>query len=338
MSLVDPQVIRSERHTEIGNLLLSGVGIVIDRWSRRATQEQPDAKRLHHDVLLDHLTDFLRRLGHSLIESEMPDNSQHCLPSAMHGQQRWDVGWSLPEVIRDYQILRLVVIEYLEESLDRPLGYREVLAISLALDESISASVVAYVKARDEHRSREAEGVQKQLLAHAAELQHADRRKNEFLAILAHELRNPLAPVQHAVQVLKVKNLPEATFEWARGVIERQAQQMAQMIDDLFDISRIAYGKIKLAKEPVVVASVIDRAIEVVSPAMQARKQQLTADVPSEPIWVEADPRRLIQVVVNLLANAAKYTPEAGQIRLNVEREAEQVVLKVRDNGIGIPG
>src|SRR5207244_9569403 len=112
--------IRSERHVEIGNLLSANVGIIIERWSRRAAAEQPNAQRVHHDVMLDHLIELLQTLGRTLAESEDALTGQHCLPAAKHGEQRWDTEWSLPEVIRDYQILRLVILEFLEESLDRP--------------------------------------------------------------------------------------------------------------------------------------------------------------------------------------------------------------------------
>src|ERR1700730_7526107 len=125
---IDSQVIRSEPHHEIGDLLQSNIGIVIERWSRRALDEQPNAARVHHAILLDHLQELLLTLGRSLASSQDAENGQHCLPASVHGEQRWEAGWSLLEVVRDYQILRLVIFEFLEESLDRPLDHREVLA------------------------------------------------------------------------------------------------------------------------------------------------------------------------------------------------------------------
>jgi signal transduction histidine kinase/ActR/RegA family two-component response regulator len=344
MSSVDPQVIRSEQHTAIGNLLRVNVTIIVERWCRRAAEEQPHAKRVHHEVLLDHLHTLLETLGRSLAESEDPPTCQHCLLAAKHGEQRWKAGWSLPEVIRDYQILRLVTLDFLEEALDRPLGYREGLAIGLALDESIAASVVVYVNGREEQlrqmeekRVEEVKQSQQRLQAHADALQEADRRKNEFMAMLAHELRNPLAPVRNALHILRLKASPDPELHWAREVIERQTQHMARMVDDLFDVSRIARGKVKLDKEPVDLASVVNRAIEEVRPIVDARKHQFTVAIPPDPIWLEADPQRLTQVLVNLLVNAAKYTNVGGQIFLTVERQSDDVLLKVRDTGIGIP-
>jgi signal transduction histidine kinase len=247
-------------------------------------------------------------------------------------------------VIRDYQILRLVILQFLEETLDRPLGYGEVLAIGLAIDESISASVVVYVKGREEYllqteqkRIEELKQVQQCLEAHAEALRDADRRKDDFLAMLAHELRNPLAPVRNALHILRLKNSPDPELQWAREVIERQAQQMGRMVDDLFDVSRIARGKVKIEKEAVAIAMVVDRAVEAVRPLLDARKHQMTVVQPSEPVWLEADTHRLTQVLVNILVNAAKYTDEGGQISLTVQRQPNEVVLRVRDTGIGIP-
>ncbi|HLJ91893.1 MAG TPA: ATP-binding protein [Gemmataceae bacterium] len=341
---VDPQVIRAEPHTEIGNLIQLHAGTILERWSHRAVQEQPQAPRVHHAVLLNDLRDFLQTLGRSLAESQAPSTCSHCLPASNHGAQRWQTGWSLPEVVRDYQILRLVLVEFLEETLDRPLGYREVLAIGLALDEAISASVVKYVQGRDQefhelqaNHIEENRQVQQRLRVQAEALREADRHKNEFLAMLAHELRNPLAPVRNAVQFLMLKGSADPELQWAGEVIDRQVQHMSRMVDDLLDISRIAQGKIKLEKVPVELATVVARAMEMVRPLVDARKHQATIAIPPEPVWLEADPPRVVQVLANLLTNAAKYTDEGGQIWLTMERQADEAVITVRDTGIGIP-
>ena len=341
---VTARLIRAEPHTEIGTLLQRYAGVIIDRWGRQAVEEQPHAKRVHHAVLLDHLHDFLTTLGKSLAESEDPHTCQHCVPALTHGGQRWQAGWSLPELVRDYQILRLVVLDFLEETLDRPVGYREVLAIGLALDEAIAASVVTYVQGRDEYlrqleeeRAGEAKRAHERLQEQAEALKEADRRKNEFLAMLGHELRNPLAPIRNATQILSLNGPPDAEVQWARGVIERQVHQMTRMVDDLLDVSRITQGKFKLEKEPVDLASVVARAAEMVRPLIDARGHRLTITLPPEPVWLDADPSRLAQVVANLLHNAAKYTDAGGQIRLASERRGEETVVTVRDTGIGIP-
>jgi signal transduction histidine kinase/ActR/RegA family two-component response regulator len=341
---VDPQVIRAESHTEIGNLLESHAAIILERWSRRAAEEQPKAQRVHHTVLLDHFRDFLVTLGRSLAESKEPNTCQHCLPASSHGEQRWETGWSLPEAVRDYQILRLVIMDFLEETLDRPLGYREVLAIGLALDEAITASVVMFVKGRDEYfrqleekRAEEDKQVQERLREQAEALQEADRRKNDFLAILAHELRNPLAPVRNAVQIMRLKSPHDPDLQWAREVVERQVQQMAHMVDDLLDVARITRGKVELQKEHVDVATVVSCAVETARPLIDARKHRLVVALPPEPVWLEADASRMNQILVNLLTNSAKYTDEGGQIWMIAERQGDEVIFRVRDTGIGIP-
>jgi PAS domain S-box-containing protein len=169
------------------------------------------------------------------------------------------------------------------------------------------------------------------------QLAEADRRKDEFLAMLAHELRNPLAPLRNAAQVLQLLG-PDATkFRWATDVVNRQVQLMTRLVDDLLDVARIARGKVKLQKGAVELRTIVARAVETSSPLIDARKHDLTISLPSEPVWLEADPARLAQVLINLLNNAAKYTEEGGRIGLTAEREGSAVVLRVRDTGVGIP-
>jgi signal transduction histidine kinase/CheY-like chemotaxis protein len=341
---VDPQVIRSERHREIGDLLLQNVGVVIDRWSHRAAAEQPNAQRVHHDVVVDHLCELLSKLAEALQASSDDQTNQHCLPALIHGEQRWETGWSLPEVVRDFQILRLVVLDFLEDALDRPLRGREVQAIGLALDEAITASIVSYINQRDDalreadtERADAEKEIQKRLAEQAAALQEADRRKNEFLAMLSHELRNPLAPIRNAAHILGLKESADAELQWVREVIERQVHQLNRMVDDLLDVSRITQGKVKLETDSVQLATVIAAALESSGSIIATRRHHLNVDCPPESLWVQGDLSRLIQVVANLLNNAAKYTEVGGQIWLTVKRENNEAVIAVRDTGIGIP-
>jgi PAS domain S-box-containing protein len=168
-------------------------------------------------------------------------------------------------------------------------------------------------------------------------LTEADRRKNEFLATLAHELRNPLAPVRNAVEVLRIKGSDAPELHWARDVIARQMRQMTRLIDDLMDVSRISQGKIELRRERVAMATVIQGAIETSRPLIEQCGHELTVDVPQEPIYLTADVTRLAQVFANLLNNAAKYTERGGVIRLTAARQGSDVVVSVKDSGIGIP-
>jgi signal transduction histidine kinase/CheY-like chemotaxis protein len=175
-----------------------------------------------------------------------------------------------------------------------------------------------------------------ELRRHAAELLEGDRRKDEFLAMLAHELRNPLAPIQTAAHLARLKGPLEPDLQWANDVIVRQAQHLTRLVDDLLDVSRITRGKIHLQKQRVDVAAVVARAVEACRPLLDARKHTLHMSTPVDPVEVEGDPTRLSQIVANLLNNAAKYTEEGGHIRLTLERSATQAIVHVRDNGIGI--
>jgi signal transduction histidine kinase/ActR/RegA family two-component response regulator len=168
-------------------------------------------------------------------------------------------------------------------------------------------------------------------------IQEADRHKNEFLSMLAHELRNPLAPIRNATQILRLQGGDDPHLNWARDVIDRQVNQLVRLVDDLLDVSRITRGKIRLQLEPVEVAGAVTQAVEISRPLIDARKHQLSVNLPRERLWVQADAVRLAQILANLLNNAAKYTDEAGRIWLAVRREADDVLLSVRDTGIGIP-
>jgi PAS domain S-box-containing protein len=168
-------------------------------------------------------------------------------------------------------------------------------------------------------------------------LREADRLKDEFLAMLAHELRNPLAPIRNAVEVMRMLGPADPNHQRARDLIERQVHQMARLVDDLLDVSRITAGKITFHKEPVELAIVVARAVETSRPLIESRSHDLTVALPPDPVLVEGDPARLAQVTANLLNNAAKYTEKGGHIWLTVEHALEQAVLRVRDNGVGIP-
>ncbi len=167
-------------------------------------------------------------------------------------------------------------------------------------------------------------------------LREADRRKDAFLAMLGHELRNPLAPIRHALQVMRLKGTDDPDMQWAEGVVERQVQQLTRLVDDLLDVSRITRGKINLQMGPVDLAAAVASAIEISRPLIDARKHRLEVSLPEQAVRVEADSTRLGQVLSNLLNNAAKYTEEGGRIDLTVESSGDEAVLRVRDRGVGI--
>jgi PAS domain S-box-containing protein len=178
--------------------------------------------------------------------------------------------------------------------------------------------------------------LEEELRRRAEELAVADRRKDEFLAMLAHELRNPLAPIANALEAMSLDRSDSAATEESLAIAVRQVVHMARLLDDLLDVSRFTRGNIQLRKVPVDLTSVLQQAIETSRPFIEAGDHQLMTSFPNSPVWLEGDPTRLAQVVANLLNNAAKYTDRGGLIALTAAREGDEAVVRVRDNGIGL--
>jgi PAS domain S-box-containing protein len=169
-------------------------------------------------------------------------------------------------------------------------------------------------------------------------LREADRKKDEFIALLAHELRNPLAPLRNGLQVVRLAREADAgAVDKALSMMERQLSHMVRLVDDLLDISRISRNKMELRREEVLLADVIDSAVETANPLIESEGHELNVILPSQPIYLNADLTRLAQVFSNLLTNSAKYTPQRGRIWLSAERKGGEVIVSVRDTGIGIP-
>lgn len=169
------------------------------------------------------------------------------------------------------------------------------------------------------------------------ELRRADLRKNEFLATLAHELRNPLAPLQNGLNIIKASHASEEILLKTEDMMERQLRLLVRLVDDLMDVNRITQGKFELRKEVVSLEQTIRNAVESCTPQLQRAEQKFSLDLPPEPILLHADPARLSQVFLNLLTNASKYTPHGGNISLSVYQEGDEAIIKIRDTGIGIP-
>lgn len=168
------------------------------------------------------------------------------------------------------------------------------------------------------------------------DLQDSNRRKDEFLAMLAHELRNPLAPILNAVAILNHLMRGDDKLAYVSDIIERQTRHLSRLVDDLLDVSRISLGKVKLQKERIELATVMARAAEISTPLINARQHQLTIQMPPKNLLLEADATRLAQVISNLLTNAAKYTDQGGLIHLAAVMDGDDAVISVRDTGIGI--
>ncbi len=168
------------------------------------------------------------------------------------------------------------------------------------------------------------------------ELRQANRRKDEFLATLAHELRNPLVPIRNCLHLLRFGGLDGPAVARACEMMERQVNHVVRLVDDLMEVSRITRGRIELRKEPVELAAVVQNAVEISKPLIEAGRHQFTLRLPPEPLVLDADPVRMAQLLSNLLNNAAKYTNEGGQVGLTAWREGSNVLVSVKDNGIGI--
>ena len=169
-------------------------------------------------------------------------------------------------------------------------------------------------------------------------LQQSDRRKDEFLAVLAHELRNPLAPIRTAADIMRVTVLTDPALMQCRDVIGRQVEQLTRLVDDLLDVSRITSGKLRLQKQLIEVSAIVQRAVETQRPIYDERRQQLKVELPKEPLILEGDLTRLSEALANLLNNAAKYSNDGGTVTLKVEQASPQeVVFRVTDSGVGIP-
>ena len=327
----DSDVVRAEPHVEIGKLLERDADTLIELWCLRAAEEQPAAKRAHHDVIRNQLPALLRAMAKALRQTGLSGSRAHETVAEEHGEQRWESGWSLSEVIRDYQILRLVLLEYLEQMLSRQLLVREIMALGVFIDDAMAASLSAYVRFRDAaviNAERE----------RAALLEQVSRHKDEFMAMLGHELRNPLAPILTAVKIIQsVAPSDQRALLSASAVIERQSKHLVRLVDDILDVARIGRGLLELRKERLDIATAIHQAVEAAEPMLAERNQQLAVRLPNAPLPVEADLSRLVQIVANLLNNASKYTQPGGQISVTVEREDGHAAIRVKDNGIGIP-
>ena len=269
-------------------------------------------------------------------------------------------GFELAEIIRQHPRFQKTAIIFVSavhlSDLDQIKGYESgavdyvsVPVIPELLRAKVSVFAELYRKTRDSERltreledrvtarTAELEASMVRQMALTDQLREADRRKDEFLALLAHELRNPLAPVVNAVNIMRLKETGDLDLQWCREVIERQAGQLTRLVDDLLDVSRITLGKIKLRPEQVDLANVIAGALELSRPLMEAHRHQLTTVLPDTPVVLQGDLARLTQVVANLLTNAAKYQNDGGRVDLVVEQQGQEAVITVRDPGIGIP-
>jgi signal transduction histidine kinase/ActR/RegA family two-component response regulator len=315
--------------SELAQHLRATQEAVMQRWMAAVYRDGLEsALGLSEPQLRDHLPVLLDEIVLALEEQDTPLLEHE---GQEHGRQRWGSGYNIGEMLRELAILRemllAVTTEYAEDTpgLTRAEELEAGQRIRLVLDRSGQASVEQY----------HAETLAGRWLLEA-ELRAASDQKDRFLAMVSHELRNPLAPILTAVQLLEFTETDDPRLRQAREIIERQVRHQVRLVDDLLDVSRIAQGKIALRLEARDLKAELAYAIRGSVPAIEARKQELHAELPDEPLMVDVDPVRLEQIVTNLLSNASKYTEPRGTIWLTANQEGEKAVIRVRDTGVGI--
>ena len=319
--------------------------------------DQP-GKLLTYEAMLDELGENLIKAssGREALEHLL----KHDIPIVLMDVSMPDLdGFELAEIIRQhprYQKTAIIFVSAVHlTDMDRLKGYQSgaVDYVSVpVIPELLRAKVGVFAELH--RKTRETERLNRELEARVAErtaklrdavakqielteaLRKADRRKDEFLAFLGHELRNPLAPIVNAASVMRLKAGDDADLTWCREVIERQASQLTRLVDDLLDVSRITRGAITLRSERLDIATIVANAVESCRPLIDRKGHQLELRLAEGPLPVLGDPARLTQIVANLLNNAAKYQREAGRIELTVVPDGAEIVLAVKDAGIGI--
>ncbi|HEX4589692.1 MAG TPA: HAMP domain-containing sensor histidine kinase, partial [Gemmataceae bacterium] len=316
--------LRAEPQTAIGDLIERSTASIITRWSERAKVEQPTAQRVHHKVLVDHLPAFLAKLGRSLATAG--DTSQsHQQEAAEHGDQRWDIGWSITEVVRDYQILRIVLAEFLEEALERRLDTQESLVLNVAIDDAIAAAVAAFAASQTTLGTA----------ANTTRSEAVDLLLN-VLGVVGHELRNPLAPLTNSLEILRMTGSDPVQVEKTRQMMGRQLVVLRRLVEDLMDLPRLARGKMSLVQERIDLSRLVANCAEDRRKGLEAANLTLVVDVPITPVWTVGDEARLTQVFGNLIGNAQKFTDRGGSVTVRLAAGRGRAMVLVRDTGIGI--
>jgi PAS domain S-box-containing protein len=319
--------------------------LMVETMNEAGLAISPDGLLLYAN---DRATTLLKRgrshlLGHPILELAAPHDSErlrHLLEASRQG-------------IADDRVVFLaadgaaVPMHLWASRLDRPAGAIICLVGTdlsrLEADRALVTQLEEQQKALSASRAEaldlmaQALAAREQAAQAAYELRESDRRKDAFLATLAHELRNPLAPIRNALEILGLKDVAAPAAVEARELMVRQLAHLVRLVDDLLEVSRITHGKIELRREPVELASVIESAVETVRPLVDAARQRLEVSLPAEPLWLEGDPIRLSQIFGNLLNNATKYTDAGQEIRLEAKPFDGGVLVSVKDKGVGIP-
>jgi signal transduction histidine kinase len=318
-------------YASIGALIEQNAEALVDAWSERVSQAQAPARRAHAGALRDELPAFLRALGAQLASGAEADRQRPNAVAARHGRQRWQLGWSIAEVVRDYQVLQVVVLEFAERSLGRALGVSEMLRVGCCIDAAIEESVAAYVDCSSEELA--------QLRRQGAEaLADVHKRAGEFVARLGRDLRDPLTPIQTATAFLQRQVPVESSpVRSSIDIIDRQSRHLRRLIDDLLELGRMDSGALELQRSRVDCGELLHEVVDSLYPVIASRNHRLRINLPAQEVEVEGDRVRLKRMLGNLVANAAKYTVPGGEVAIDLHREGDDAVIQVRDNGIGMP-
>ena len=315
----------------LADFLASHAEPILQEWEDFARTIEPAASSMTTKALRNHAAEMLKciaaDMGTAQSRQQEITKSHGLEPRTtqtdageLHGLARLGSNFSIEQLASEYRALRSSVLRLWSGANPSPskADIADIIRFNEAIDQLLAASVFSFARA-----TREAMEAEKD-------------RKDQFLAMLAHELRNPLSPISAAATLLKMAKSDEAVVSNASNIIARQVAHMATLVDDLLDVSRVTRGAIELKQEPLDLRQVLEDAAEQVAPLVQARRHTLAVDEPGHPIPLYGDRKRLVQVITNLLTNAAKYTPEGGRIALRLDLYDEQVAIVVEDNGIGM--
>jgi len=314
---------------------------IMARWRamvREEPSQSPIRLRLTDRDLDDHLPSLIDKLADALRARATPQVEPE---GKAHGHTRRTLGYTIPDILRELTLFRHVLMDVVQEfgadatTADSEEAREVILDV---IDRSMTASAEEYTRDTEQERNGASTALQErtaELEQRTAALEEADRQKNRFLAMLSHELRNPISAVLTAARLLERARL-EPYHERARQIIERQGRYQAHLLDELLEVNRIVLGKVVLTKQPVDLRDSIQQGIESCAGSIEAKRLHLGVALPDASLMVLGDPTRLVQIVSNLLSNSVKFTPADGHIWLSAEGHGTVAVVSIRDDGIGM--
>ena len=312
----------------LADFINANIEPILQEWENFARTLKPAAADMTNKELRNHAALMLEIIAKDLrtaqsaeqqIEKSHGDEpGDH--DDAGHGVARMESDFTIEQLVSEYRALRSSVLRLWAQSLplDCATDVGDIIRFDESIDQLLAASVFSFAAAK-----RKAD-------------EHAHERRSQFLAMLGHELRNPLSPISSAATILKQTKRNDPVIDSVSNVLTRQVAHMAGLVDDLLDVSRVTRGMIEIKLEIIDIRQAIDDAVEQVTPRINARGHKLDITTRPTPVAVLADQKRLVQILTNLLSNAAKYTPEGGHLKLKMGVSESEVVISVEDNGIGM--